>query len=266
MKNLKSVKWLKDNLNLSNLVLLDASQHSTDSQSQKIECIPGSRHFDLKNKFSNTSSSLPNTFPSTEQFQEEARELGVYSDSIIVIYDNKGIYTSPRAWWMFKTFGHDHVFVLNGGLPAWKAMNGELSCNYDTPGKGNFKANVNLKKARFFEAILNNVEIDTELVIDARSAKRFNSEVPESRKGLRSGTIPKSINLPYTDVLNDNLIKTNEELETIFKPIIASKKPLIFSCGSGVTACILHLAFSEITNDHCSIYDGSWTEWGTLLD
>jgi len=192
--------------------------------------------------------------------------IGVNQDSIIVVYDDLGIYSSARAWWLFKTFGFKNVAVLNGGLPEW------INNGYKTeekkqlqllPEKGSFKAIYNPDNVIFFDD-LNTISKDKKYkIIDARSSNRFNCLVPEPRVGLRSGTIPNSTNLPYNQVLNGNILKSEVELKTIFNTLSAKNKHLVFSCGSGITAAILSLA-ATISGYKNSIYDGSWTEYGTL--
>ncbi len=252
----------------SNLVLLDASPTSNVSglaSSINDVRIKGARYFNLKTNFSDAASDYPNTIPSVEQFQEEARKLGINKNSFIVVYDNLGIYTAPRVWWLFNTFGHKNIAVLNGGLPDWVAQ------GFTTEDKtkkrvplGNFIAHLNTTKVKDYTAIKENIESGNELVVDARSAGRFNGTEPEPREGLRSGSIPNSVNIPFQDVLQDGKYKTKEELTKIFGAVILEDKPLVFSCGSGLTACILLLASELIGEKETSVYDGSWTEWAQL--
>lgn len=267
MKNLKSISWLKHHFNDSDLILLDASQVSNISGavSSLGGChIPGSQYFDIKNVFSDSSSIFPNTVPSAIQFQHEAQKLGINSNSIIVVYDNIGIYTSPRAWWLFRYFGHTNVYVLDGGLPEWIAESNQTSKELKTSELGNFKSVVNSELVKTIEDIQENIDSCDFDVVDARSEARFNSTTPEPRKGLRSGNIPNSSNIPYPEVIHLGKMKSTAQLTAIFSNSIETNKPVSFSCGSGVTACILLLAYQEITDNIASIYDGSWTEWGTM--
>lgn len=263
-----SVRWLHNNLDNEKLVILDATiRKVSDSISfSSEERIPKTRYFDLKGKFSDIEAEFPTTLSSAEQFQREARVLGINQDSIIVVYDTKGIYSSARVWWLFKTFGFDSVAVLDGGLPEWKKLNYKTVTSLDIPNwsTGNFVANYHPKYMRFFNhisKISNNKEC---LILDARSQDRFKSKVAEPREGLRSGTIPNSENLPYTDLLNGNCLKSKEELKSIFNTFKIEDKSLTFSCGSGITACILALAATILDYKNISVYDGSWTEYGTL--
>ncbi|PCJ00830.1 MAG: sulfurtransferase [Flavobacteriales bacterium] len=260
-----SSQWLFENLNNLNLIVLDASQKAitSDKTVENNLQIPGARHFDLKNNFRDSSSDLPNMLPSAVQFELEAQKLGVNSSSIIVVYDNLGIYSSPRVWWMFKIMRHKNVFVLNGGLPDW------LKNNYPTEEKqpqqyelGNFKTqfnSANVKDYDFIKAKLNN---EKNIVIDARSTGRFNGTAPEPREGLRSGHIPNSFNIPFGDVLENGKYKSKEKLAKVFSKINPENKELIYSCGSGLTACIILLAGELVLPNTTSVYDGSWTEWG----
>ena len=269
MKNLKSVSWLKEHLNDNNLILLDASQDSNISgeiSNLAGKHIPNSQIFDIKNTFSDTTSQFPNTVPSSTQFQREVQKLGISFDSVIVVYDNIGIYTSPRAWWLFRYFGHSQVFVLDGGLPQWALEGNKITSQLRILSLGNFKSIVQPILIKSIKDIQQNIDSCDFEVVDARSEARFNSRVPEPRKGLRSGNIPNSSNIPYSEVLNLGKMKNTEQLNTIFKNVIVKNRPITCSCGSGITACILLLAYQEITDKTASIYDGSWTEWGTLKD
>lgn len=260
-----SPKWLKENIDNPNLVLLDASQQTNvmgiSSELAQLQ-IPGARSVDLNGDFSLKDTSLPNMLPMPEQFEEASRNLGINKSSIIVVYDNLGVYTSPRVWWMFKAMGHKAVAVLNGGLPNWVAK------GYDTEPKkentyaaGNFTSTLNKNTVKSFEFIMNNIHEQKCLLVDARSSGRFNGTAPEPREGILSGNIPNSINIPFQDVLENGKFKSKEALVKVFDNAKVDERPLIFSCGSGVTACILLLASEIIDRKDTSIYDGSWTEW-----
>ncbi|NKI27323.1 sulfurtransferase [Arenibacter sp. 6A1] len=263
-----SSHWLKEELNNPNLVILDASQPTniggitSDFDSLQIK---GARFFDLKNSFSDKNSPYPNMLPSEEQFQAESRKLGINSDSIIVVYDNLGVYTSPRVWWMFKTMGHDAVFVLDGGLPQWSQDGYETEEKIDHPSlDGNFKARIRPEMVKDFQFVKANIVDNNALVIDARSSGRFNGTAPEPRKDLRSGSIPNSVNIPYEEVLEEGKYKSKKALQKLFQERNINDQPLVFSCGSGITACIVLLASELIQENKKSVYDGSWTEWAQL--
>ena len=200
-KILVSSLWLYSRFEDDNIVILDATQEDkrlkAPKEFQNLQ-IKGSRFFDIKNDFSTTDSPFPNTFPSKEKFENSCRKLGINNNSVIIIYDALGVFSSARVWWLFKTFGHQQVFVLNGGLPDW------INHKFPTEKRqkkifdnGNFKAKLNPKNIWFFKDIKENIATKKYLVIDARSKNRFESLIAEPRKGLRSGNIPNSKNLPY---------------------------------------------------------------------
>ena len=268
MNPLVSVSWLSQNLNAPNLVVLDVSLESNIANI-KVEFpgikIKGARYFDLKRNFSDLESRLPNTLPNPKYFSLACRNLGINNNSTIVVYDNIGIYASPRVWWMFKSMGHKNIAVLDGGLPLWKNKDypTESIQNRVLP-EGDFKAkfNPNLLKKAF--KIIENITSKEAILVDARSNGRFFGLIPETRKNLKSGHIPNAINLPFLDVLKDGKFISTNEISDIFKKLKIDKRPKIFTCGSGLTACILILASTLISEDNHFLYDGSWSEWGQL--
>lgn len=268
MNAIVSVTWLSKNFNTPNLVILDASPESNVSnlivEFPNIQ-IKGALFFDFKNVIADKESDLPNMLPSPEIFEQECRKLGINSNSQIVVYDNLGIYASPRVWWMFKSMGHHNIAVLDGGLSEWKKNN--YSCEPRKQPKvnlGNFRANFKQELVRNASQILENISKNNEVVIDARSKERFEGTKPETRENLKSGHIPNSLNFPFLEVLKDGKIISKEELLPLFNKINPKKSSMIFTCGSGITACILQLAAKKIGYNDASIYDGSWTEWGQL--
>ena len=258
-----SVEWLYENMNAENLIILDGTINKVFDIT--LEQIPNARLFDIKKKFSNVSDPFPSAFPSAEQFQREARNLGINQDSALVVYDDKGIYSSARVWWLFKAFGFNNVAVLNGGFPAWKKADyrTEFMQNYDGK-KGDFTAHLQSGYMQFFQDVHYASQHKTHKIIDARSAGRFNCEVPEPRAGLRMGTIPNSVNLPFTDLLDDGVLKSKKDIAKSFYMVAEQDEPIIFSCGSGLTACVLALGAEISGYKNISVYDGSWTEYGTL--
>ncbi|MDP4687337.1 MAG: sulfurtransferase [Salibacteraceae bacterium] len=271
---LVSAAWLNDHLNDPRLIILDAST-KTNISGKKSEYddlqILGSRYFDLKNNFSDAQASFPNTIPSAEAFEKEAQKLGVNEDSVIVIYDNLGIYNSPRAWWMFRAMGHENVAVLDGGLPAWVKGNFKTQSIHSEPETlGNFKAHFDKSQVKSIEDVLTNINKENFTVIDARSKGRFDGTAPEPREGMSSGHIPNSCNLPFETVLDNGFMKSTSELKSLFDSLQLNENPLVFSCGSGLTACIILLAAELVNDQPKAIFDGSWTEWasteGTPID
>lgn len=263
-----SAEWLREHIDSSNLIILNATIPSVTSlnSSKEHQQIPNARFFDIKKKFSMVDAKFPNTFPTEIQFRDEARNLGIHSDNAIVVYDEKGIYSSPRAFWLFKAYGHNNIAVLNGGFPEWKNKNyiTETKQHNITYKKGNFVPKYDDDAMSFYEDIVSVSRNTSSIIIDARSKNRFDGLDPEPRKGLRSGTIPNSINLPYTSLLRDGKLKPNSELKTTFSKLARNEDQLYFSCGSGITACILALAATCIGYKNGSVYDGSWTEYGSL--
>lgn len=261
-----STAWLQANLKDVNLILLDASfkenQYNIKTDLENIH-IKGARFFDIKNTFSDTNNPLPNTIPSHEQFEFEARKLGINKNSIVVIYDNLGVYSSPRAWWLFKVMGHQNVAVLDGGLPEWISQKYPVEAIPEIPkyAIGNFEAKFDPELVKSKEQILENIQTKISVLIDARAENRFKGIGDEPRPGLRSGHIPGSINIPYTQLLKNGKFLLKKELMKILKP---GNSPLIFTCGSGVTACIDFIAYELISTNPKSVYDDSWTEWGQL--
>ncbi|QIH38164.1 sulfurtransferase [Flavobacterium sp. Sr18] len=261
-----STAWLQANIKDVNLILLDASfkenQSNIETDFENIH-IKGARFFDIKNTFSDTNNPLPNTIPSPEHFEFEARKLGINKNSIVVIYDNLGVYSSPRAWWLFKVMGHQNVAVLDGGLPEWISQKYPVEAIPAIPNYtiGNFEAKFDPELVKSKEQILENTQTKDSVLIDARAENRFKGIGSEPRPGLRSGHIPGSINMPYTQLLRNGKFLPKEELVKILK---TDSRPLIFTCGSGVTACIDLIAYELIGKNPKSVYDGSWTEWGQL--
>jgi len=261
---LVSVTWLFENANHPDLIILDGSLKNAITKEQTIENknIPHALRFDW-DKFSDLSNSLPHTMPTSDQFKDAAQELGINSSSIIVVYDREGIYAGPRVWWMFRAMGFKNCYILDGGLPEWVRKGYNLVNTYDKPrAKGDFVANFNKEMIVDRQQVLSALNDKRKRIIDARSADRFYGRVAEPRVGLRLGHIPNSVNIPFETVIFEHKIRTEAELEEIFSPIENKNIQLIFSCGSGVTACIDALAATLIGYENISIYDGSWSEWG----
>jgi len=261
-----STDWLKTNINDPNLVIFDATIKkvtSSDSNNSSSMGIPGAQFLDIKKQFSDLNTDLPNMLPSSDAFTKAACLLGINNDSKILVYDQLGIYSSPRVWWMFKAMGHDRIAVLDGGLPEWIRSGGKLAeMNSNFSNHGNFEAELNEEWVVNASHVLQNIESEKCSVLDARSAGRFNGTAPEPRAGLRGGHIPGSFSLPYTEVLEDGMFKSRYELKTIFSERDKLGKKMIFTCGSGITASITLLAAHIAGFPGGAVYDGSWTEWG----
>lgn len=271
MKNtIVSAKWLHENLNNPDLIILDASQKDNISGlKSKFEGlqIKNARFFDIKNSFSKKEAALPNTLPTANEFEQECRKIGINKTSKIVVYDNLGIYTSPRVWWLFKTMGHKNIAVLDGGLTAWNTKGYDLEpINNSLYTLGDFEAKFYPELVKSIDEIKSNLISKNAIVIDARSEGRFNGTTPDPRPNLKSGHIPNSINLPYSEVLVNDKFKSETELKTLFNSLNIEENPLVFTCGSGITACIIMLASELVTDNIKAVYDGSWTEWASEKD
>jgi thiosulfate/3-mercaptopyruvate sulfurtransferase len=268
--SLISSDWLRKNLDLENLIILDATLAKPKSAgkvpNQNIQ-IPGAHYFDIDTIFSNKSINLPHMMCDANQFEIEAKRLGINADSLIVVYDNHGVYSSPRAWWMLKSMGHENVAVLDGGLPEWIEKGFPTNEKSMTKvSSGDFESNANADCFVDSGFVNDHIADAGVVVIDARSNGRFNGTEPEPREGLRSGHIPNSISLPFTEVVDGYKMKELSELEKIFDSLSIKGKKLVFSCGSGLTACIILFAAHLVGHDDLSIYDGSWSEWGQPSD
>ncbi|WP_234387054.1 sulfurtransferase [Aquimarina sp. Aq78] len=265
-----SVDWLSKYLDHPDLVILDATIKKVTSQDKPKNSnlkIKGARFFDIKNVFSDATTDIPNMLPSPEAFSEACEALGISSHHTIVIYDTLGIYSSPRVRWMFKTMGHQNVAILDGGFPAWQKA--EQPCETEDTSRqeysrGNFEANHTPKLVTNAKMILSEMNSENSLILDARSPGRFTASEPEPRESLKGGHIPNSMNLHYTKVLDDGKMRSTTELQKILQYFNIEDKKLIFTCGSGITACIIMLAAELAGYHNVSIYDGSWSEWGQL--
>lgn len=276
---LVNTRWLEEHLTDPNLVLLDASMEIVIGKEplayDKPIYIPRSRRFDVENVFCDKTATQIHALPTFEQFVQGIAQLGIDTDSVIVIYDNQGIYSSPRAWWIFKVMGFNRVYVLDGGLPQWIEEDRITSSRYQAEGVDYGPTDINAltdmlqyhsRRVMDAEAVLSRIENINSVIIDARGTPRFLGQVSEPRPGVRSGHIPSSVNLPFAQVLDGYKIKTVNELQTIYRELAGEKAERIFSCGSGITACILILASVATGHTNPILYDGSWADWGARTD
>lgn len=267
---LVSTQWLAENLNNEKLVLLDASMATVIGREPVVYdaplFIPNSQQLEIEGALCNGDSPQVHAFPTEEQFTHEAQRLGISSDSIVVIYDNQGVYSAPRGWWIFQAMGMKNAFILDGGLPKWRAENRPVeSVLKTTPvAKGNLVGVYDEQLVCDANYVLGNISNESKQLFDARSKERFLGIAPEPRAGVRGGHIPNSCSLPFAQVLDGDCVKTPAELSTVFADLVKTPaQQLIFSCGSGITACIILMAARIAGYDNTVLYDGSWSDWGS---
>jgi len=271
-RTLVSTDWLAAHLNDPDLRVLDASWHmpesGRDSRREYDEGhIPGARYFDIDD-IADQRSALPHMAPPIEKFVSRMRAMGIGDGHQVVVYDSLGMFSSPRVWWTFKLMGKLDIAVLDGGLPKWKAEGRPLE---DLPPMVRDR-HITVQRQAHLVKDVSQVASASKLgdwqILDARAAERFRGEVEEPRAGLRSGRIPGSLNLCFRDLLNpDQTMKDTDTLRRLFQDAgVDLKKPVITTCGSGVTACILSLALERLGHHRHAVYDGSWTEWGMFPD
>jgi len=266
MEPLISVDVLAQMWDQEEVIILDASPTSNKSglvAAHPGKKIKGARIFNLKKVFSDLESAYPNMLPQPKLFEEAAQALGINNESMVVVYDNLGIYTAPRVRWMFRVMGFNQIAVLDGGLSAWIDSGHPVEAMEapNTYYKGNFEAQYKLNLIKSMVQVEDSTKHQAFMILDARSKGRFEGTAPEPRADLPSGSIPGSLNLPFTSVLNNGKMKTKEELRSIFGALPIKDYPLVFSCGSGLTACIVLLAGELVLENEMAVYDGSWTEW-----
>ena len=271
--SLVSIDWLAQRLGSPGLRVVDASWYlPTDprrvAEGYAAAHIRGAVFFDL-DVSSDQHTPLPHMLPAAAEFSRRMGALGLSDADDIVVYDGSGTNLSaPRAWWMFRVFGHRATAVLDGGFGAWRAAGLPVESGVVTPAGGTFTARLDAAHVRDLAAMRANIDTAREQVIDARSTGRFTAAAPEPRPGLRGGHIPGSLSVPYTDVVTPNgTVRPPDELRRLFAAAGADlSRPIVVSCGSGTTACSLALALDLLGAANVSVYDGSWTEWGGRPD
>ena len=269
---LVSTDWLNSAIERSDLFIFDVSMSKVIGREpiiyEQLCTIPHSYKVSIENHLSDLRSSAVHCFPSEEQVQQLADQLGFNLKSILILYDDQGVYSSPRAWWIFKSMGYENVFILNGGLPKWLAEEHPVEYKHNSiPQNSVYSKNAlqcNSNAITSSEMLLLNIKTENSIVIDVRSQERFLGVAAEPRAGVRSGHIPKSINLPFGLVLDSAEYKSAGDLRAQFEKLGCQIDDcIIFSCGSGITACIVLVAAIIAGFNNVSLYDGSWAEWGT---
>jgi thiosulfate/3-mercaptopyruvate sulfurtransferase len=266
---LVSTDWLAQHLSAPDVRVVDATYFlpgsDRDARAEYNERhIPGAVFFDI-DEIADEKSSLPHMLPPPEKFAARVRKLGLGDGNRIVVYDSAGVVSATRVWWMFRVFGHRDVAVLDGGLPKWTAEGRPVTADPPMPRERHFTARMDNFLVRDKEQIRANMTSRREQVLDARAQGRFEATAPEFWKGRRGGHIPGSLSLPYERLL-DPATKTllpAEKLRLLYEEAgVDLTKPVVTSCGSGVTACVLAFGLHLLGHRDVAVYDGSWAEWG----
>ncbi|HAV8818442.1 3-mercaptopyruvate sulfurtransferase [Escherichia coli] len=264
--------WLAEHIDDPEIQIIDARMASPGQEDRNVAQeylnghIPGAVFFDIE-ALSDHTSPLPHMLPRPETFAVAMRELGVNQDKHLIVYDEGNLFSAPRAWWMLRTFGVEKVSILGGGLAGWQRDDLLLEEGAVELPEGEFNAAFNPEAVVKVTDVLLASHENTAQIIDARPAARFNAEVDEPRPGLRRGHIPGALNVPWTELVREDELKTTDELDAIFFGRgVSYDKPIIVSCGSGVTAAVVLLALATLDVPNVKLYDGAWSEWGARAD
>lgn len=269
---LVSTEWLESHLSAPDLRVLDASYYLPDmGRDARAEYaaghIPGARFFDI-DAIADTRSDLPHMAPTVEMFVSRIRAMGIGDGHRVVVYDGAGLFSAARVWWLFRLMGKEDVAVLDGGFPKWQAEGRPVEDEPPLLRDRHFTARREAGRVKDVTQMAAHVKLGDAEIVDARSPERFRGDAPEPRPGLRAGHIPGAKNLHYKALLNpDGTMKPLEELRAAFRDAgVDLARPVVTSCGSGVTAAILSLALERLGHRKHSLYDGSWAEWGMYPD
>jgi thiosulfate/3-mercaptopyruvate sulfurtransferase len=267
MTPLVSPEWLATRLQNLNTIILDATLPPVgvtppiDTHSRYLDKhIPSALFFDIE-EFSDHSTPLPHMLPTPEAFSRSMSSLGVGDDMTIVVYEQEGVFSAPRAWWMLRTFGAQHVYLLDGGLRAWTEADLPTESGPVHRAPATFHAALNHNAVKNLSQLKDKIT-NHQQILDARSAARFNGTAPEPRPGLSSGHMPGTTSVPFTELVEDGRLKPAEKLRELFlAKQVDLQQPITTTCGSGVTAAVVALGLEVVGVQNVSLYDGSWAEY-----
>lgn len=270
---LVSTEWLAQHLREPWVRVVDASMYLPNAGRNAHEeylagHIPGAVFADL-GWLSDENAPYPHTIPAADTFAMRAGSLGIGSAHAVVVYDTSGQnFSAPRLWWMLRTFGHQEVAVLDGGMQKWAKEGREIETILPAVTRAALETHFDSSRVRDMKQMRANVDGKAEQVVDARSPGRFTATEPEPRAGVRGGHIPGSVNLHYAALVNgDGTMRSRQDLQQIVKDAgVDTSAPIVASCGTGVTACAVVLALDVLGVQNTAVFDGSWTEWGSATD
>jgi len=268
---LVSTEWLAQHLRDPNVVAVYSSYYlpaqNIDGHAEyRNGHIPSAVFFDVE-AISDHSTDLPHMLPGPTQFGQAVGALGIGDGNTVVVYDSLGLFSAARVWWTFRVFGAKSVYILDGGLPKWKSEGRPLESGESKRAPKKFNAEMNVAAVALLDDVRIALAADSVQIVDARSAARFSGQAPEPRPGLRSGHMPRAFNVPYEQLIENGRLVSRDRMASVFASAgVDLDKPIITSCGSGVTAAILTLALESLGKEPKGLYDGSWAEWGSRPD